>query len=262
MSQPLPYIDTHCHINSILQKLSLNSFSELKAQYPSNFETAISISCDPHSIDFTLNLIQQHSVYGAFGIHPNEAQDYTPQVELKILEAIKHPKTVAWGEIGLDFHYQHSSVSTQTKVFEQQIKLALKYYKPLIIHTRDAEEPTFQLLQTLVPTHWNIHIHCFTGSNSFAQKLLHHFSNLYLGFTGIITFKKTEELQKVVLNTPLNRILLETDGPYLAPVPHRGKPCHSGYIPLIAQKIATLKNISISTVYQQIRQNTQAMYHI
>ena len=256
------YIDTHCHLDSVLEKLNLKSYSELKEQFPRNFEGAITISCDTKAMEPTLKLTDQSELYGAFGIHPHEAKHYNTDVENQLCKIVQKDKIVAWGEMGLDYFYSHSNREVQKEVFTRQMHRAIQYQKPMIIHTRDAEDDTFEMMTKHIPTNWKIHVHCFTSSNTLCQKLLNHFPNLYIGFTGIITFKNAHALQTTVKQVPLNRILLETDSPYLAPVPHRGKVCHCGYIPLIAEKIASIKEMELSHIFTTIRNNTQEMYGI
>ncbi len=259
----MDYIDTHCHLDDILAKLEAPDYPTFRSRFlPSNFGGCITISCDPRSIPATLDLMRHEGVYGAFGIHPHEAQAYTAELDASLLEAMADAKTVAWGEIGLDYHYDFSAREIQREVFARQIRKGVEMGKPLIIHTREAEEDTLSIMSAEVPKAWKVHVHCFTSSPEMAEKLLENFPNLCLGFTGIVTFKNALELQAVAKATPLDRILLETDGPYLAPIPHRGKPAHPGHIPLIAQKIAELKGMDVETVYQAARENTRKVYGI
>jgi TatD DNase family protein len=257
----MDYIDTHCHLDSILAKMKLSDYADLKTEYfPPNFAGCISISCDPDSIEALTDLMQNSSVYGAFGIHPHDAQHYNSELELRLVKTMAYEKTVAWGEIGLDYHYEFSPKDIQKDIFARQIRKAIEVGKPLIIHTREAEEDTLAIMQSEIPIDWKIHVHCFTSSLIMAEKLLASFPNLCLGFTGIVTFKNALELQAVAIATPLERFLLETDGPYLAPIPHRGKPAHPGHIPLIAQKIAELKGVEVDEIYRSARENTRKIY--
>lgn len=259
----MDYFDTHCHLDDILVKLKLPDFQSLKSQFfPTNFSGCICISCDPNSIEIVSGLMENAEVYGAFGIHPHDAQHYTPELELKLLATMNSAKTVAWGEIGLDYHYGLSPKDIQKQIFSRQIQRAIENKKPLIIHTREAEEDTLAIMQAEIPPDWKIHVHCFTSSLDMAEKLLAYFPNLCLGFTGIITFKNALELQNVAKAIPLDRFLLETDGPYLAPIPHRGKPAHPGHIPLIAEKMAELKGLDLKQIYQSARINTKRIYGI
>jgi TatD DNase family protein len=257
------FVDTHCHLDNILNRLKLASFGAFKNQFlPDSCEACLTVSCAPDSINPVLTLLEESMVFGAFGIHPHDSQFWSGEIEAHILDAITHPHCVAYGEIGLDYHYTESPVDIQKHNFAHQIDLGLKSGKPLVIHTREAEADTFKILQDRVPHDWPVHVHCFTSSLGFAESLLATFSRLYLGFTGIITFKNVGELEDVAKLTPLNRFLLETDGPYLAPVPHRGQVAHSGHIPLIANRMAALKSVSVDALYAAARQNTRDVYGI
>jgi len=139
---------------------------------------------------------------------------------------------------------------------------AIRLKKPIIIHTREAEKDTFDLMKQFIPKDWKIHVHCFTDSLNFCHQLLQEWENLYIGFTGIITFKNTQNIQGVVKEVPLDKLLLETDGPFMAPEPERGKVCHSGHIPLIVKRIAELKHMPVSQVYESARSNTTKMFGI
>ncbi|MBF0431778.1 MAG: TatD family hydrolase [Fibrobacteria bacterium] len=259
----MKYIDSHCHIDSILKKCKITTFNNLKLQhYSEQFEACITVSCDPWSIENTLRQLENPEIYGAFGIHPHEAKYYDDNLEKKIIDTMNHVKTLAWGEIGLDFHYNLTEQDIQKDVFKRQILAAIKVNKPIIIHSRKAETDTLDIVNHYIPENWKVHLHCYTSSTEMALQLLEKFPNLYIGFTGAITFNNTAEIQETVNKIPLDRLLLETDGPYMAPVPYRGKPCHSGYIPLIAEKISEIKAIPLDQVYDQIRVNTRAMYGI
>lgn len=259
----MPYIDTHCHLDSILAKLGDEEYDRFKAgRLPPEYAGCITIACDPASISPALALLEIPEVHAAFGIHPHDAKFYDDALEARLQEALGHPKAVAWGEIGLDYHYDFSPRDVQRDVFVRQIRQGVGMGKPLVIHTREAEEDTVGILEREVPRDWRIHVHCFTSSPAMAERLLATFPNLFLGFTGIVTFRNAQELQSVARATPLDRLLLETDGPYLAPVPHRGQPAHPGHIPLIAAKIAELKGTGLEAVYAAARENTRKMYGI
>jgi len=257
------YIDSHTHIDMTLKKLNLKlqDFPKfVAANFPPTWDGSIQVCCDPQSTNDAYELINSNDkVWAAFGVHPHNAELYSTTVEHRIIQAMDHSRTVAWGEMGLDYQNLISH-EVQKDVFVRQIKCALKLGKPLVIHTRVAEDDTLQLMKDLIPSEWPIHIHCFTSSSNFADALLKYWTRLYIGFTGVITFAK--QLHEVVQIVPLEKILLETDAPFMTPVPHRGKICHSGYIPLIAQKIAQIKNLDEDIVFATTRQNTKEIYGI
>ncbi len=259
----LAFIDTHCHIDDILERLKIGSFPELRNQFfPPEFQGCVTISCDPNSIEITLKLLEEEDVYGAFGIHPHESKDYIPKVADEIAAALRHPKCVAYGEIGLDYHYDYSDRPVQRDVLARQIEIGIAANKPLIIHTREAEEDTLALLRDLVPRDWPMHVHCFTSSRDLAAKLLSDFSNLYIGFTGIVTFKKSDDVRDVARSVPLERMLVETDGPYLAPEPYRGQTAHPGHIPRIIEKLAEIKEIPVTQLADVLLTNSKKLYGI
>jgi TatD DNase family protein len=259
----MPYIDTHCHLDQILAKLGIASFADLRAEYLTpEFEACLTISCDPDSIDSTLALLGNEGVYAAFGIHPHDAKHYTPELEAAIGAALKHPRCAAYGEIGLDYHYDFSERALQREIFIRQLRVGLAAGKPLVIHTREAEEDTLALMRDHVPPDWPVHVHCFTSSLRLAQDLLAGFDNLHIGFTGIVTFKNSDDLRETARFVPLDRMLVETDGPYLAPVPFRGKPAHPGHIPLIIAKLAEIKHLPVEEMGAALLANAKRVYGI
>lgn len=257
------YVDTHCHLDGILKKMKVPSFAALKAEhFPPEFEAALTVSCDPHSIEPTLALLEEPDVFAAFGIHPHDSRHYDEALEARLQEAIRHPRCVAWGEIGLDYHYDFSPRDEQRRVFVRQIEAGVAAGKPLVIHTREAEADTLELMRGHLPREHRVHVHCFTSSAAMAEELLEAFPELCLGFTGILTFKGADDLRDVARLTPLDRFLLETDGPYLAPVPHRGQAAHPGHIPIIAQALAEAKGVALAEIFAAARQNTRRLYGI
>jgi len=266
------FIDTHIHWEYIFEKFKIQGEDHYnrfiaKNKVPANFEGSISIFCDAASVSsFGIwpDLILNDNVWGAFGCHPHNAKYYTEGMRDKIIEALNHPKAVAWGECGLDFKKKASPQDVQKTVFADQCANAVKCGKPLIVHSRDAEAETLQILKDNLPAEWRIHIHCFCDTAEHAALLLNTFPNLYIGVTGSLTFTSSNALRETIKNiVPLNRILFETDGPYMTPEPFGPRQvCYSGLIPLIAQKVAELKELTLEEVYLQVRQNTNAMYGI
>lgn len=259
----MPFVDTHCHLDDILKRLDIPSFGEFRARYLTpDCEALLTVACDPDSFDPVGALLGEPGIFAAYGVHPNEASRFSPEVEERLSARHRDPKVVAFGEIGLDFHYGAKEAELQQRVFARQLEMGKKLGKPLVIHTREADEPTFSLLQSHLPADYPMHVHCFTGAWPFAERLLHHFPRLFIGLTGIVTFKNAAAVQEVARRLPLSRLLLETDGPYLAPAPHRGQVAHPGHIPLIAQKIAELRGIDAAEVFAATRENTRALYGI
>ncbi|PRP88267.1 hypothetical protein PROFUN_03376 [Planoprotostelium fungivorum] len=277
------YVDTHCNIPNILTKLNLlgnsngtttqteiiEAFAKMKQDVikDKKLEAIVSVASDSESQLDTMHLIDNVSeAFGVFGIHPLYAQQMTEEVVERMESYMKHPKTVAWGEIGLDYHpfpgYNYAAPDLQKETFIRQMSLAIKHEKPIVIHTREAEADTLDLMKKHLPRDWPLHVHCFTDSPQFARDLIAEFDNLFIGFTGVITFKNSTDLRKVVEVVPLDRLLLETDGPFMAPIPHRGKVCHPGHVPFIADQIAKTKQVPVDLVYSTCRANTKRMYRL
>lgn len=226
-------------------------------------EAFIHVACDPKDLTRGVELIEKYSfVYGAFGIHPEYVSDTTPEDEARVAELLKHPKCVACGEIGLDYHYGADKKTEQCKLFERQLGIGIASGKPLVFHLREADDDALAILRNADLHNRNIHVHCFTGTPEFVEELLALDANVFIGFTGIVTFKSAQNVRDAAALVPYNQILLETDSPYMAPVPHRGKTCHSGFIPYTAQMLADIKKIPVEELYRQCRVNTRNCYNI
>ena len=205
----------------------------------------LTISTEDKSFDKIVNIISNNEcVYGSYGIHPHEAKHHQLIKSEDIIKKIKiNKKIIGIGESGLDFYYNHSDQKDQIKCFEEHIKAAQITQFPLIVHTRSAETETFEILKKRFnEKRFKILIHCFTGSKDFALKLLD--LNAYISASGVVTFKKSEDLASTFKEIPNNRILVETDSPYLAPVPLRGKPNEPSYIIHTVKFLSKLKKKS------------------
>lgn len=226
-------------------------------------EAFIHVACDPKDLDRGVELIEKYSfVYGAFGIHPEYVSETTPEDEARVAELLKHPKCVACGEIGLDYHYGAERKSEQCSLFERQLRIGIESGKPQVFHLREADDDALAILRNAPLHDRNIHVHCFTGNADFVQKLLALDANVFIGFTGIVTFKSAENVREAATVVPLEQILLETDTPYMAPVPHRGKTCHPGLIPYTAQMLSEIKKVPVEELYRHCRENTRNCYGI
>ncbi len=220
----------------------------------------ITIGVDIESCQKNLSYAEQYNnVYTAVGFHPHESKKMEER-ELFLLEKmVAHPKNVALGEIGLDYHYNHSSPEEQGQAFQRQIDLANKYNLPIIIHDRDAHQETMVTL-TKQAQGRKVVLHCFSGDLPMAKWCVEQ--GFYLGIGGVITFKNASVLAQVVKKIPLQNILLETDSPFLTPHPFRGKPNEPKYIPLIARKIAQLKEITVEEVARVTTENARYFFGI
>jgi TatD DNase family protein len=216
----------------------------------------ITIGVDPSNLDKVLELsVKYKEVYFTQGIHPHDAKEASDQDYLKIETRSSLSKMVAVGEIGLDYHYNNSPQDVQRSSFERQLQIATDKDLPVVIHTREADEDTISILKNFSSSLKRKGvIHSFTSSKELAEFVLNE--GFYLGFNGIVTFKKAENVQEVVKITPPERILFETDSPFLTPVPHRGKENTPYYLPFIAQKIAELKEMDLELLKKQVYQNS------
>ncbi len=214
-------------------------------------------------------------LFYSVGFHPHDAVNYNQSsMAAEMVQHLASPRCVALGEIGLDYHYDHSPRTVQISVCEDQLQLAVETQKPVIIHSRDGEEDLLKLLRafskaksisktgTEAVQHSNQLgvIHCFSGSLDFAKSCLE--LGFFISFSGIVTFKKAEEVREVVRFTPLDRILLETDSPYLAPVPHRGKTNESALITHTASLVAELKSISTYELMAISTKNARTLFNV
>lgn len=257
------YVDCHCHLDSIWEKLGKDfndSFDEWIFSWPKGFDGCLCAYSE--SFDKTMAFVGQNhpKIFGALGQHPHGASNYCDEYEAKLIELLKHPQVRALGEIGLDYHYTLSPVDVQKRVFERQCQLAVERQLPITIHTREAEDDTWDIIKRCLPKDQKFHIHCYTDSWAWAEKVLKEFPNAYFGFTGCLTFKKSKDVQDVCSKVPLDRMLSETDGPYMAPEPFRGKASMPGYIPQIIKKMAQLHNVSEEVAATTLRENARNIY--
>ncbi len=250
--------DTHAHFDDdAFDSVRDGLFSEL-ASY--GVGCIINNATDlEKSAEDCLNLSQKYDFcYTAIGVHPGtvEQTGILPQKD-RLLELLKQKKVVAVGEIGLDYHWSTDFKELQKQTFIMQCETANEVGLPVIIHDRDAHGDTFDIVRSLKPKGT---IHCYSGSPDLAYKYVE--MGMYIGVGGVVTFNNARKLVETVEEIPLDRILLETDAPYLAPVPHRGKLCHSGYIYFVAQKIAEIKKTDIITVLNVTANNACTLYGV
>jgi TatD DNase family protein len=206
-------------------------------------------------LDSPLSVAQEHDwIYASTGVHPHEARNFTDAHAEKILQLGRHPKVVAVGEIGLDYYYDHSPREIQKQVMIRQMELARQLKRPIIIHCRDA----WADLREVVEAHWKSAglggiLHCFTGSDDDARAFLDW--GFLISFAGNLTFKKAENLREVAPSIPLDRLLTETDCPYLAPVPYRGKRNEPAYVQGVTQELARLHHLPETELGHQVVEN-------
>ena len=236
-------IDSHCHLN--YEPMSLSLKETIDRANKDGVKYLLTISTEDKSFNKILNIISKNKcVFGSYGIHPHEAKNHRLIKSEDIIKKTRlNKKIIGIGESGLDFYYNHSDKKDQIKCFEEHIIAAQNTQLPLIVHTRNAESETLEILKSkLKVKNFKVLIHCFTGSKEFAFKLLD--LGAYISASGVVTFKKSEDLANTFKEMPNDKILVETDSPYLAPVPLRGKPNEPSYIIHTVKFLSKLKNIS------------------
>ncbi len=247
-------IDSHCHLTYEPMSLSLNE-TILRANND-GVKYLLTISTEDKSYKNILKIVNNYSsVFGTYGIHPHEAKNHKLIKSEYIIKKInENKKIIGIGETGLDFYYNHSEKKDQISLFLEHIEASQKINLPLIVHTRSAEDYTLKILkESSQRKNLKILIHCFTGSKEFAFKLLD--LGAYISASGVVTFKKSKDLTETFKEIPLNRILVETDSPYLSPEPLRGKSNEPSHIIHTVKYLSNLKNISFEKLSETTTQN-------
>ena len=246
-------IDTHCHIYYDSYKKDIDDV--IKKANKNNVTKMICVGVDIETSKKSLNLANKYSsVYATCGFHPHESKDAKNNYLTQLEEFTKSKKIVAIGETGLDYFYNHSDKKTQKKIFIEQMELSKSLDYPLIIHCREAEIDIIECIK-LTNTNKGV-VHCFSGSRIFADKLFD--LGFIISFTGMITFKNN--LLKILKDIPLNKFMLETDSPYLTPIPFRGKRNEPSMIKVIAENIAKIKDVSVSEIAKETTKNAEELF--
>ena len=234
-------IDSHCHLDHEPLKSDLSNI--IKRSKDVGIEKLLTISTSIESFQKIKNIINEDEIiFGTIGIHPHETENNEISIDYIVKNFEENPKIIGIGETGLDFYYNNSDKEKQIKSFKKHIEASIKTNSPLIVHSRNAEDETFEILNKYQGEKLKILMHCFTGSKNFAEKLLK--LNAFFSASGIITFKNSIDLQETFKILPLEKILIETDSPYLAPVPNRGKKNEPSFLSYTAQKLADIKDVS------------------
>lgn len=251
------YFDSHAHLDDRrFDADRAEILVELKAH---GVGLVINVGCDLPSSERSVALAEKYDfVYAAVGSHPDDADHVNSALLYRYMGLAKHPKVRAIGEIGLDYHYEDVPRTQQLSAFEQQLELAEALRLPVIVHEREAHGDAMELIRRH-PEALGV-FHCFSGSTEMALWLAER--GWYIGFTGVVTFKNARRALEVVDALPLDRILIETDCPYMAPEPYRGRRNDSRYVPLIAAKIAQLKGISPEEAGRITTENAKRLFHI
>ena len=248
-------IDSHVHLNS--ERFDEDRDEVLK-RIEENLDFVVNIGYDLESSEISVDYANKYSfVYATIGFHPDEIEGYSDEAEKKLEELAKNKKVLAIGEIGLDYHWMTRPKEEQWEIFRRQLRLARKLNKPVVIHTREAMEDTINILNEF-PDITGI-LHCYPGSVETAKRMIDRF---YLGIGGVLTFKNARKLIDVVTDIPIEKLVIETDCPYMAPTPYRGQRNEPFYTEVVAKKIAELKNISYDEVVRITNENTRKAYRM
>lgn len=248
-------IDSHVHLND---RRFEEDREEVLKRIEENLDFVVNIGYDLESSKISLDYAKEYPfIYATVGLHPAEEEEYTEELEKELENLAKDERVLAIGEIGLDYHWMTKGKEEQKEIFRRQLALAERLGKPVVIHTRDAMEDTVTVLKEY-PNIRGI-LHCYPGSVETARQLVDRF---YLGIGGVLTFKNSKKLVEVVKEIPLEKLVLETDCPYMAPTPYRGKRNEPIYTKEVAEKMAEIKGISYEEVVRQTNENTRKAYGI
>ncbi len=240
-------VDSHCHLDDPKFDADREAVIERALAAGVTRMLAVGTGNGPPDLEAGVRLAAAYPfIYASVGVHPHDASKAGEETFAKLRELAGLPKVVAIGEIGLDYHYDLSPRETQRKVFESQLRIARETGKPVIIHTREAWDDTLAILRSELPLPVDGVMHCFTGDARQAEQALE--MGFHLGFGGVITFNSAESVREAARITPLDRLLIETDCPYLAPVPHRGKRNEPAFVAVVAQRLAALRNENVEVV--------------
>ena len=246
--------DTHCHLNDA--KFDMDRDDVINRMHEGGIERAVVVGDATNDGSDVIGLARENDfLFAAYGLHPHDAAKWTDDVRTRIGEVMAMKKVVALGEIGLDYHYDFSRRETQKDVFLQQLSLAHELHKPVIMHIREAHGDAYEILKTAEKRGLSFKgiMHCYGGSLESANEYIK--MGLYISFSGSLTFKNTPILTRVAANIPLDRILIETDSPYMAPVPLRGRRNEPSFVSYVCQKLAEIRGMDASYIAETTYQN-------
>lgn len=254
-------IDSHCHLNLLdLTPHGGNLDTALHAAREQGVTHMLCVSVDLEHFPEVLHIAEQYNdVSATIGVHPNEKLEHALTPE-HLMQLAKHNKIMGIGETGLDYYRSEGDLDWQRERFRCHIEVAKQVKKPLIVHTRQASADTLQILQQEHAEDVGGVMHCFTETWEVAKQALD--LGFYISFSGILTFKNAVELQEVARKVPIDRVLIETDSPYLAPMPHRGRPNEPAYVKYVALQLAELRNLSFATIAQHTTDNFLTLFKL
>lgn len=247
-------VDSHCHLDRLnLDQYNGNLADALKDAQAQTVECILCVCIDLENFPAVVRIAEQYpQVFASVGVHPTEIIPQEPTAE-ELIKLGNHPRVVAFGETGLDYYRDDGNKITQQERFRQHIRAAKATNKPVIVHTRQAQDDTIAILKSEGAETVGGVLHCFTETWEMAQRAIE--LNFYISFSGIVTFQNAKELKEIAKLVPLDRMLVETDAPYLAPVPYRGKANQPAYVRYVAEYIAQLRGISYAELAEQTTQN-------
>jgi len=257
------YIDSHAHIE--MSDFDADREAVIQRALDAGVEIIVcvgdgDVANDSHTAAF--RLAEEHPfIYTTVGVHPHEARLLDDELYAKLQDLSQHPKVIAWGEIGLDYHYDNSPREVQRGAFRKQLQMARERQLPISIHTREAEADTLAILDE----EWKDSglggvIHCFTGTRAFAEGAVER--GFLISFSGVVTFKKAEELRETARTMPIDRILIETDSPFLAPVPYRGRRNEPAYVVETARALAELRGTTAEEIGRATSENFKRLFNL
>jgi TatD DNase family protein len=256
-------IDTHTHLDDV--RYNDDREAMIARAREAGVDAFVTIGCDLATSRSAVALTDTHPfVYASIGVHPHEVKHIQDDWYGEFRRLAQNRKVVAYGEIGLDYHYNHSSPNEQRERFREQIQLARELTLPVIIHTREAQEDTITILKEEKASEVGGVFHCFSGDAWLAKDALD--LGFYLSFSGVLTFKNATMLREIAKTVPLDRLLIETDCPYLTPVPHRGKRNEPAFVSFIAEQLATVRagepDMSVETIGRITTTNAKRLFKI
>jgi TatD DNase family protein len=258
------YIDSHCHLDShrffddleeVLERAELAGVHRILS--------IGTVSQDLPKLKNSLQLVGGHPalVCGAVGVHPHDASQYSEELETVLLDSMEYPGIVAWGEIGLDYHYDFSPRDVQRRVFRRQLQLARNIEKPVIIHTRESDDDVCAILEEeLSRTGPTGVMHCFNSDAAVAHRCLD--MGMFISFGGILSFKKAQAIREVAAGIPGDRLMIETDSPYLAPEPFRGRRNEPAYVVRVAEVLAEIRGMKPEDIGRETSENFGRLFNL
>jgi len=257
------YIDSHAHIE--MSDFDADREAVIQRALDAGVELIVcvgdgDVANDSHSAAF--RLADEHPfIYTTIGVHPHEARLLDDELCAKLQDLSQHPKVIAWGEIGLDYHYDNSPRDVQREAFKRQLRMARERHLPISIHTREAEADTLAILnEEWKETGLGGVIHCFTGTRGFAEAAVA--LGFLISFSGVVTFKKAEELREAARSLPMDRLLIETDAPFLAPIPYRGRRNEPAYVVETARALAELRGTTPEEIARETSENFRRSFKL